>query len=364
MVNIIPGPFTFEGKQAAVQKEVKENYETYFAHAVKARMWFADRLPERNEMAKYGHMVSENTKEILLGFLGVESFVDDYVFAGINAAGDNLATSSLYLQWGWEERRHGQTFRHSLIDSGLYTQQFIDKYLDDCREEHWTFENQTGYEETPLLAAAYAIFQERQTRWNYTNVRRILWKEYGSPTDSNGKHIHPAIAGAIRYPETDEGAHEANFTNITRIYMKYFPDQALDALLKVSAQYRMPIVQLPNGDEFVRCVLAAGLGNPKDVINQIMNPALQRMGLNDRSSLRKAVRNFRLLPEDAIVHLQGKPLSGTPEDPAIPIYEMLPSGDFSLKQAGAEIDVTDTAPYPMSQDDDDGTNKQPQNEPE
>ena len=328
MVELLAGPFTVKAKEARIQKEIKENYETYFARAVKTRMWFPHLLAERQDMSKYGHMVSENTKEILLGFLGVEYFVDDYVLAGINGAGDSLATSALYLQWGWEERRHGQTFRHSLIDSGLYTQTFIDKYLEDCREEHWTFSNQTGYEESPLLASAYAIFQERQTRWNYTHVRGILWEEYGSLVDDQGKRVNPAISGAIRYPEMDEGAHEANFTNITRIHMKYFPDKTLDALLKVSTHYRMPVVQLPNGDEFVKCILAAGLGNPKDVINEIMNPSVQRMGLQDRGSLRRAVRNFRSLPENAIVHPEGQPVEGIMPDEETQIYTMLTTGEF------------------------------------
>ena len=61
-------------------------------------MWFPDRLEERREMAGYAHFISEETKEILLGFLGVESYVDNYVFGGINAAGDSLSTRGLYIQ--------------------------------------------------------------------------------------------------------------------------------------------------------------------------------------------------------------------------------------------------------------------------
>ena len=341
MVTIITGPFTIEGKQAAVQKEVRENYESYFARAARTRMWFPDRLQERHEMASYAHFISDESKEILLGFLGVESYVDDYVFGGINAAGNSLATTSLYIQWGYEERRHGQTFRHCLIDSGLYSQGFVDKYLAEAGDYHWTFEKQTGYDATPLLASAYAIFQERQTRWNYTHVRRRIWEEYGSPITSNGNPAYPAIAGALRYPEIDEGAHEANFANIVRIHMKYFPDAALEALMQVSSHYRMPVVQLPNADEFVRCVLAAGMGSAKDVISEIMNPSIQRMGLTDRLSLRKAVKNFRNLPENAMVHLQGKPIVGIPEGEDIPVYEMLPSGDFVPSTAQLEHPSTE-----------------------
>lgn len=327
---VIPGPYSVEARQAAVQKDIDANYESYFAKSARTRMWFPDRLKERDEMASYGHLVSEESKEMLLGFLGIESYVDDYVFDGIDNAGDSLSNRGLYIQWGFEERRHGQTLRHCLIDSGLYTREFVDGYLDEASEYRWTFKIQTGYEATPLRAAAYAVFQERQTRWNYTQLRRHIWEEYGSPTNSDGHPVYPAVAGALRFPETDEGAHEANFSNIVRIYLKYFPDLALEALMQVSTHYQMPVVQLPNGEEFIRCVLAAGMGDPRPVINEIMNPALQRMGLADRTALRKAVKNFRLLPENAVVHLQGKPLTDMP-DGEIAIYEMLPSGDFILE---------------------------------
>lgn len=330
LVTSITGPFTRQAKQAAIQKEIRENYEAYFDRAARTRSWFPDRLPQRKEMARYGHLVSSESRELLLGFLGVESFVDDYVFAGITAAGNSVTTRQIYIQWGFEERRHGQTFRYALIDSGLYTQEWVDHYLAEVSEDQWSFERQGVYEATPLVAAAYGTIQERQTRWNYTALRMRLWQEYGSPTDQAGQHLFPAIAGAIRFPEVDEGAHEANFSSIVRVHLKYMPDQALDALMKVSTKYRMPVVQLPNGEQFVEAVLAAGMGVARDIINQIMNPALARMGLESRRALRRAVENFLNLPEGVVVQLPGKPIRDLPEGVASAIYEMSPTGDFVL----------------------------------
>ena len=338
MVTVVPGPFTRQAKQAAIQKEVRELYEAYFDRAARTRAWFPDRLPQRKEMARYGHLVSSESRELLLGFLGAESFVDDYVYAGINVAGNSVTTRQIYIQWGFEERRHGQTFRHALIDSGLYPQEWVDHYLAELSGYQWTFERQTGYEATPLLAAAFAIFQERQTRWNYTAMRMRLWGEYGSPTDKAGRRLFPAIAGAIRFPEVDEGAHEVNFSSIVHIYLKYMPDQAIDALMKASTGYWMPAVQLPNGEQFVEAVLAAGMGDARDVIKQIMNPALARMGLESRRALRRAVTNFQNLPEGAVVQLPGRPIRDLPEGVASAIYEMRPTGDFVLarQDEGAE----------------------------
>ena len=82
------------------------------------------------------------------------------------------------------------------------------------------------------------------------------------------------------------------------------------------------------------------MGSAKDVVSEIMNPVIQRMGLADRLALRKAVKNFRLLPENAMVHLQGKPIVGIPEGEDIPIYEMLPSGDFVLSTPQVEDPTT------------------------
>ena len=47
-----------------------------------------------------------------------------------------------------------------------------------------------------------------------------LWREYGSPVDAPGRRVFPAIAGAIRFPEIDEGTHEANFSSTVRIHLK------------------------------------------------------------------------------------------------------------------------------------------------
>ena len=336
MLTILLGPFTLDAKQLAIQTEVRKLYESYYARASRKRAWIPDKLPQRAEMAQYGHLVSNESRELLLGFMGVESLVDDYVFAGIKVAGDSVTTEDLYNQWGAEERRHGQMFRHALIDSGLYPLEWVDDYLDEIPKGQWTFELQTGYDGTPLLGSAYAMFQERQTRWNYREMRMRLWREYGSPVDASGRHVFPAIAGAIRFPEIDEGAHEVNFANIVRIHLKYMPDQALEALMKTSMRYRMPVVQLPNGEPFAEAVLAAGMGSPRNVIEQVINPSLARMGLESRRALRQAIENFQNLPVGGAVQLPERPIKELPDETASAIYELQPSGDLELIAGSAE----------------------------
>jgi hypothetical protein len=114
--------------------------------------------------------------------------------------------------------------------------------------------------------------------------------------------------------------------------MKYFPDHALDALAKVSNHYKMPVMQLPNAEEFIRCTIAAGLGNARSVINDIMNPCLNRMGLESRQALKSAIKNFNLLSEGAIVHVEGKPLEGIVPDETSEVYTMTSTGEFILDE--------------------------------
>jgi hypothetical protein len=330
MVELIQGPWTLEAKEAAIQSEVRAIYDAYFAKAVLNRTYFPDRLPQIPEMKNYGHLVSPESKEILLGFLGVESFVDDYVYGGIQVAGDSVATRALYLQWGLEEARHGKTFRRCLIASGLYSEDYLDRYLATCSEERWTFEKQTGHPGDKVRAVAYAALQELNTRLDYTDMRLRLWRGYGSPTNKDARPVFPAIAGAIRYVEIDEGAHQANFMNILGVYLRYRPDVALEAMLDMCSGYRMPIVDLPNGEEFMRVLLDTNLESARRTVQQVITPSLNRMGLEDRAALRRAVRNFRNLRAGSLVQVPGKPLPSWHADGDSPIYEMTPRGEFVL----------------------------------
>ena len=86
----------------------------------------------------------------------------------------------------------------------------------------------------------------------------------------------------------------------------------------------------------MEAVLAAGMGSPSDVIDHVLNPALVRMGLENRRALRQAIENFQNLPEGGVVQLPGRPIEELPDETASAIYEMQPSGDFVLIVGSAE----------------------------
>ena len=171
MVYIKTTPWTRTGRSIAIEKAVAGIYEMYFA---KGPRWVAKHLPHRSEMADYGDKVSAESREILLGDYGVESFIEDYAVLAIQGSGDSISTKQTYTQWVYDETRHSKALWYCLVDSGLYSQQELDRYTHECGEDVWTFERQTGYEATPERGAVYAIAQERQTKRNYQAMQRRL----------------------------------------------------------------------------------------------------------------------------------------------------------------------------------------------
>ncbi len=113
-------------------------------------------------MSDYGSRGSTESRGILLGDFGVESFIEDYAVLAIRAAGDSQSTSQIYTQWVYDENRHSKALWYGLNDSGLYSHRELDEYSYQCGQNVWTFERQTDHEATPERGAAYDRAQERQ----------------------------------------------------------------------------------------------------------------------------------------------------------------------------------------------------------
>jgi len=323
-------PWTLRGRNNAIQKAIGEIYERYFA---KGPRWVAKHLPQRSQMREYGSKVSPESKEILLGDYGVESFIEDYAVLAIRASGDSVSTRQTYTQWIYDETRHSKALWYCLVDSGLCSQRELDEYTHECGQDVWTFERQTGYEATPERGAAYAIAQERQTKRNYQEMRRRLWTEYGSPTDADGRPVYPAIAGVCQALATDEGFHEGVFRQITRVYLKFWPDKALQSMWEMYERYRMPIVKLPNAEAFISAVLSSGIDSARAVVRDVLQPTYEAMGLESRAALKRAARGSWDLPEGALIQIGDEPAEDLP-DGAIPL-KMNPDGSFTAMAAPA-----------------------------
>jgi hypothetical protein len=237
-----------------------------------------------------------------------------------------VSTRQIYTQWVYDETRHSKALWYCLADSGLYTEKELTAYTHECEEDVWTFERQTGYEATPERGAAYAIAQERQTKQNYREMQRRLWNEYGSPTDSAGRPVYPAIAGVCQSLSTDEGFHEGVFRQIMRAYLRFWPDKALQAMWEMYEKYRMPIVKLPNAEAFLQAVLSTGIDSARSVVKNIMQPTYEAMGLESRAALKRAAKASWDLPEGAVLQVGDEPPGELSEGATA--YRMNPDGSL------------------------------------
>lgn len=322
MVYQMTNPWTSEGRELAIQKAVGEIYQRYFERGPK---WVAKHLPQRDEMPQWKGKLSPESKEILLGDFGVESFIEDYALWATYASGGDVNTGHIYQKWVADEMRHPRALWYALVDSEVYTQKEMDEYYYECSQDTWTFIKQTGHEPNPQRGAAYAIGQERQTKRNYQGIQKRIWEEYGSPTDDNDRAVYPAIAGVCRLLASDEGFHEGVFREITRAYLRFWPDKALQAMWDVYEKYRMPIVKLPNAEVFLDAVLSSGIDSARAVISEVLTPTYESLGLEGRNALRRAARESWDLPDAAVLQI-GDDSSGIPEG-AIP-YKMNPNGSL------------------------------------
>ncbi len=85
--------------------------------------------------------------------------------------------------------------------------------------------------------------------------------------------------GFARSSRLTRASTEGVFRHITRAYLKYWPDKALQAMWDVYERYRMPIVKLPNAEAFIHAVLSTGIDSPRAVIRDVLGPTYAGMGL-------------------------------------------------------------------------------------
>lgn len=341
MVTILGKPKTLEGRNLAVQRYAREELARFEAKS-KRRKWVAENLNQRREMAQWGSILkvgeTGKVRDLLLGSFATELTEPIYVEEALRASGSNRVYQRFYEDfWGPQEERHWKALKLCLSDSELMTHEQIRIYSNECSEaDPWSFEKQTGHKGYDIVwATAYALLQEGQTKLTYIGMCEAIWEQYGSPRDASGRKLYPAICGVIRLIYRDEGAHQAFFLHMMRIYLRYWPDRALEALAGVIQGYMMPVVFIPNADRFVEAVIWAKLNAPRWVLKSVINEGTKSLGLHDRKATRRALKNFGSLFDgvDAVVQLPGKPFDDVPE--GCPVYELALDGSFVLVKAAA-----------------------------
>jgi acyl-[acyl-carrier-protein] desaturase len=297
---IVQGPWTHQARMDAIDKDCRRSFEGYFAKAMKVRNWVPTELP-LGEMRQRGHLLSDDTVTMIQAFLGVEEYIGDYVQDGLELFRNNRVRRNLQLAWGMEELKHGWAWELVLLHSGRRTETQLKEYIEDVLSHRWTMrENHPGLE-TPLGVLCYAMVQERATYFNYDEMRRRIRHEYGLPEKASAEERRRGhqvgAAGAFQVVGRDEIAHHGIFLEMTRIHMRYLPEETLETVLKVFKGFTMPALDfIPDAALLEAAMRRTEMHTARKHVRHVNNPILEALGLDNKRALERGVQEAKKLP--------------------------------------------------------------------
>jgi acyl-[acyl-carrier-protein] desaturase len=107
----------------------------------------------------------------------------------------------------------------------------------------------------------------------------------------------PILARVAQAIAVDEAAHYNFFLEGARLFLYYYPAQAIEALHDVIKFFAMPAGNLiPNYDRFAEIVAAANIYGPREHIRDVLDVSLKHLGTKGRAALRKGINMIRQVP--------------------------------------------------------------------
>lgn len=299
---IVRGPWTQDARQRALDQEIEAHYLVYFNRAMKSRNWSPWNDLPFDEIAQLGPRLSQETIQLIEGFLGIEEYVGDYVLEGLALFRHNRIRRNFQLQWGAEEARHGVTWELVLKHSHARTDRQLQEYLETVRNSRWQAHQHPGLDSL-MGSAAYAMVQERATYFLYQEMRLRIREEYGLPPlrtlAEQRRGYETGAAAAFWVVAQDEIAHHGLFLHLVRSYMKYFPSLTFEVLTQVFQGFEMPALRLiPNARAFFRAGRQNKLFSRERYVEKVHNPILNSLGLEGNEAFERAVLLARRLPKD------------------------------------------------------------------
>lgn len=281
--NLITGPWSDEARRRAIEGECLAVIADFFTRSVPRRMWEPLRDLPVEEIRALGPRLSEDTIDLIEGFMGVEEHVGDYVQAGLDAFRATPYRRRFILQWGAEEARHGAALHQVLLHSGARTESQLDDYGAKVADRAWSLTQHKGMDQS-IGAFAYTAVQERATYVNYVELRRRIRSEYGLPdnaTDVEARRGQEFGASeALRLIARDEIAHHAVYLSILQNHLRYFPDRTAEKIAEVVDGFTMPALKLiPNRHQFIRAVLRTRVYSEEIHQARVVAPMLKLLGI-------------------------------------------------------------------------------------
>jgi len=285
--NTSPGLLSKEEKDRLIERTFVGLYRWYVSRSQKTRNW----NPNTDfDWRNFSTQHSEKLNRIIEGFFAVEQFVPDYVLQLLQVIRQSFGRSHFHIRWGAEEEKHSDLWENALLFSRFRTPKWIEDYKNILREKQWELPWDNA-----LHMIFYTVIQERATQVNYLNTGLIAQGKTENP-DFVGD-ADPILARVAQTIAVDEAAHYNFFLEGARLYLYYYPTQALEALHDVIKFFAMPAGNLiPNYDQFAETVAKANIYGPREHIRDVLDVALKNLGVKGRAALRKGIHLVRQVP--------------------------------------------------------------------
>jgi acyl-[acyl-carrier-protein] desaturase len=227
---------------------------------------------------------------VLQGFYAVEQYVPDYTAEIVRLVRRSYGRAHFTLRWGAEEEKHADLWRNTLLFSGQRDPAWLEQYGDDLRKAAW----ELPWDE-PVRMLLYTVIQERATQLNYLNIARIARGESDRPQFAGD--ADPVLLRAATTIAADEAAHYDFFLEGARLYLYYYPEETLRALVDVLRHFVMPAAGLvPDYEGFITALYAGGVFGRRQYGEEVVRPALAQLGVSTIRAVEAGIRRTRRSP--------------------------------------------------------------------
>ena len=204
-------------------------------------------------------------------FCGVELYVPDYTANGFNLTRSIFGHAWFQANWGYEESKHGLTFREYLIRSGLRTEEQYATFEQKIFAKVWNLPFHTRRQMT-----CYGALQESAT-----------FLIYRAQLEKARQEEDEVLEKIYAYISRDEAAHMGFYIKVLQLEMAEDREGTLADLAHVIYHFEMPGVGLiPEYDERL---IVEGVGiTSQQFLQRGIFPLLKALG----TSRREMVRNL------------------------------------------------------------------------
>jgi acyl-[acyl-carrier-protein] desaturase len=282
-----PGLLSKQEKDLLIERTFVGLYRWYVSRSQKTRNWNPNTDFDWRSL-RTDHSTALNT--IIEGFFAVEQYVPDYVLALLKVIRRSYGRSHFHIRWGAEEEKHSDLWENAILFSRFRSPKWLEEYKQVLRSKEWKLPW-----DNPLHMIFYTVIQERATQVNYLNTGLIAAGKNERPEFANDQD--PVLTKVAQVIAVDEAAHYNFFLEGARLFLYYYPAQALDALYDVIKFFAMPAGELiPNYDRFAEVVARSAVYGPREHIRDVLDVALAQMGINGRLALRQGIKRIRQVP--------------------------------------------------------------------